>query len=153
MIAIWGKHWDCLGSKRLNRFLPHTHTKPTPWAATSHVCHTVCFSHPAPTSTTGSCGRPWPPLGYLRWLPADLPLVPLLAVGEVFPVCADQLLHRTHVGAKGKDKAEEGPVRLPPSSADPQHGARPLLTVPKNPCWGCKGGNWELQVDLLSWSV
>ena len=143
MFANWQKHKYFLGSERLKQFLTRIHVKPTPRALTSHVCHTVRFSHLAPTSATGSLGRPWPALGYLRWLPADLPLVPLLAVGEVFPVRADQLLHRAHVGATGNNKAEEGPVSLPPFGADPQRGARPHLVAPEKPCWGCKGGNFE----------
>lgn len=32
----------------------------------------------------------------------DLPLVPLLAVGEVLLVGADELLHSAHVGAENK---------------------------------------------------
>jgi len=145
MFAIWEKkkHKYFFGSKRLKQFLTCIDVKPTPWALTSHVCHIICFSHPAPTSVIGSSGRPWPAVGYLRWLPADLPLVPLLAVGEIFPVRADQLLHRTHIGATGKDKAEEGPVSLPPLGADPQRRARPHLTAPKKSCWDCKGGNFE----------
>lgn len=68
-------------------------------------------------------------------------MVPLLAVGEVLPVRADQLLHRAHVGAVGNDNAEEGLVSLPPFGADPQCGARPHLTASEQPCWGCKGEN------------
>lgn len=88
-------------------------------------------------------GRPCLALRDLRGLPTDLPLVPLLAVGEIFPVGADQLLHGAHVGAAGNNRAEKGPVSLPPSRADPQHGARAHPTVPEKPCWDGKGGKLE----------
>jgi hypothetical protein len=39
---------------------------------------------------------------YSRRLAADLPLVPLLAVGEVFLVGANDLLHSTYIGAGNK---------------------------------------------------
>lgn len=153
MFANWEKSKYFLGSKRLDQFLTHISVKSTPWALTSHVCHTICFSYPVPTSTTGSLGRPWPVLRYLRGLPADLPLVPLLAVGEVFSVRADQLLHCAHIGATGNEKAEEGPVSLPPVGAEPQCRARPDVTAPKKPCWYCKGGNFKSCKTICSiWS-
>lgn len=37
-----------------------------------------------------------------RGFATDFPLVPLLAVGEVLLVGADELLHSTHVGAETK---------------------------------------------------
>lgn len=94
-----------------------------------HLLSASATQHP---HHKGVFGRPCLALGDLRGLPADLPLVPLLAVGEIFPVGADQLLHRAHVGAAG-NRAEEGPVSLPLSNADPQHTARPHLTVPEKP--------------------
>lgn len=63
---------------------------------------TTCLSIPAPSRGL------WAALGgvpkYSRCLPTDLPLVPLLAVGEIFPVGANQLLHGTDVGAAGRTK-------------------------------------------------
>lgn len=39
-----------------------------------------------------------------RWLAADLAMVPLLTVGEVFLVSPLYLLHRAHVGSKRDER-------------------------------------------------
>lgn len=42
---------------------------------------------------------------YSRGFATDFPLVPLLAVGEVLLVGADELLHSTHVGTENRSSS------------------------------------------------
>lgn len=103
---------------------------------------TTCLSIPAPSQTSG---QPWGfPTKYSRCLPADLPLVPLLAVGEVFPVGANQLLHSTDVGAAGGTK-QSGVRQGPNSNQKGQQGRSAGSGV----CWGghkAKGEREELSL-------
>lgn len=52
---------------------------------------------------------------YSRRLATDLPLVPLLTVGEVFLVGAHDLLHSTYIGAGNKGNSVSEMTRSQPT--------------------------------------
>lgn len=90
---------------------------------------TTCLSIPAPSRGLGAALGGVPK--YSRCLPTDLPLVPLLAVGEIFPVGANQLLHSTDVGAAGRTK-QRGVCQGPNSNQRGRWGGSSGTGV----CWG-----------------
>lgn len=82
------------GSHKHMHIYIHTHRVWPPWQLAHHT-HTVVS---LASGGLGGCR-------YSRRLATDLPLVPLLAVGEVFLVGAHDLLHSTYVGAGNKSKS------------------------------------------------
>lgn len=76
----------------------------------AHASSWLQKAGPCPAATAARAHRGQPPQRlavsgssrYSRGFAADLSLVPLLAVGEVLLVGADELLHSAHVGAENR---------------------------------------------------
>lgn len=62
---------------------------------------------------------------YSRWFTTDFPLVPLLAVGEVLLIGANDLLYSTHVGAENKSSHVNKMVSMSTPSPHPLHPVGP----------------------------